>query len=132
MDTPLARQPALRRYPQEVPTSERRSRVREALERMKIRHRARHMLQHLSGGQHQRAAIARAVLSRSKLILADELPDYLDSARGKRVMLLLTDLYSDATTVVMATHSHSHAEYAHRIVNLLDGAIVTENIRQVF
>src|SRR5579863_10038504 len=72
MDTPLARPPAWRRYAQEVTTSEYKSRVREPMERMKIGHRARHMPQHLSVGQHQRAAIARAVLSRPQLILADE------------------------------------------------------------
>ena len=100
MDTPLARQPALRPYPQEVPTSERKSRVREALERMKIGDRARHIPQHLCGGQRQRAAITRAVLSRSKLILADELSDNRDTASGNRVMQLLTELNADATTVV--------------------------------
>jgi putative ABC transport system ATP-binding protein len=118
-------------YHQEVSTSERKSRVREALERMKIGHRARHMPQQLSGGQQQRAAIARAVLSRPKLILADEPTGNLDSANGEEVMQLLTELNGEGTTVVMVTHSHSHAEYAHRIVNLLDGSIVTENIRQV-
>lgn len=118
-------------YHREISASERKSRVREALERMKIGHRARHMPQQLSGGQQQRAAIARAVVSRPKLILADEPTGNLDSANGEEVMQLLTELNGGGTTVVMVTHSHSHAEYAHRIVNLLDGAIVTESIRQV-
>ena len=118
-------------YHQDISASERKTRVREALERMKIGHRARHMPQQLSGGQQQRAAIARAVVSRPKLILADEPTGNLDSANGEEVMQLLTELNGDGTTVVMVTHSHSHAEYAHRIVNLLDGAIVTESIRQV-
>jgi putative ABC transport system ATP-binding protein len=118
-------------YHQEVSASERKTRVRQALDRMKIGHRARHMPQQLSGGQQQRAAIARAVLSRPKLILADEPTGNLDSANGEEVMQLLTELNGEGTTVVMVTHSHSHAEYAHRIVNLLDGAIVTESIRQV-
>ena len=118
-------------YHQEVSAGERKTRVRDALDRMKIGHRARHMPQQLSGGQQQRAAIARAVLSRPKLILADEPTGNLDSANGEEVMQLLTELNGEGTTVVMVTHSHSHAEYAHRIVNLLDGAIVTESIRQV-
>jgi putative ABC transport system ATP-binding protein len=118
-------------YHKEISASERKTRVREALERMKIGHRARHMPQQLSGGQQQRVAIARAVLSRPKLILADEPTGNLDTANGEEVMQLLTELNGEGTTVVMVTHSHSHAEYAHRIVNLLDGAIATESIRQV-
>ena len=109
-----------------------RKRAAEALERMKIGHRARHMPQQLSGGQQQRVAIARAVVSRPKLILADEPTGNLDTtANGEEVMQLLTQLNDEGTTIVMVTHSHSHAEYAHRIVNLLDGAVVTESIRQV-
>ena len=118
-------------YHREISAGERKSRVHEALERVKIGHRARHMPQQLSGGQQQRAAIARAVVSRPKLILADEPTGNLDSANGEEVMQLLTELNGEGTTIVMVTHSHSHAEYAHRIVNLLDGAIVTESIRQV-
>ena len=110
---------------------ERRKRAAEALERMKIGHRARHMPSQLSGGQQQRVAIARAVVARPKLILADEPTGNLDTANGEEVMQLLTQLNDEGTTIVMVTHSHSHAEYAHRIVNLLDGAIVTESIRQV-
>jgi putative ABC transport system ATP-binding protein len=118
-------------YHQDVSASERKKRVRAALERMKIVHRARHMPQQLSGGQQQRVAIARAVVARPKLILADEPTGNLDTANGEEVMQLLTELNAEGTTVVMVTHSHSHAEYAHRIVNLLDGAVVTESIRQV-
>jgi putative ABC transport system ATP-binding protein len=118
-------------YHQDISRGERKTRVRDALERMKIGHRARHMPQQLSGGQQQRVAIARAVVSRPKLILADEPTGNLDSANGEEVMQLLTELNGEGTTVVMVTHSHSHAEYAHRVVNLLDGALVTENIRRV-
>jgi putative ABC transport system ATP-binding protein len=118
-------------YHQDVSAGERKKRVRAALERMKIAHRGRHMPQQLSGGQQQRVAIARAVVSRPKLILADEPTGNLDTANGEEVMQLLTELNGEGTTVVMVTHSHSHAEYAHRIVNLLDGAVVTESIRQV-
>ncbi|MGH8200750.1 MAG: ABC transporter ATP-binding protein [Steroidobacteraceae bacterium] len=116
-------------YHKDVPAKERRTRVREALERMKIAHRARHRPQQLSGGQQQRVAIARAVVSRPKLILADEPTGNLDSATGEEVMQLLTELNGEGTTIIMVTHSRPHAEYAHRIVNLLDGAIVTEKVR---
>jgi putative ABC transport system ATP-binding protein len=118
-------------YHEDVSAGERKRRVKEALDRMKISHRARHMPSQLSGGQQQRVAIARAVVKRPKLILADEPTGNLDTANGEEVMQLLTQLNEEGTTIVMVTHSHSHAEYAHRIVNLLDGAIVTESIRQV-
>jgi putative ABC transport system ATP-binding protein len=117
-------------YHQDISPSERKTRVREALERMKIAHRARHMPQQLSGGQQQRVAIARAVVSRPKLILADEPTGNLDTANGEEVMQLLTELNGAGATIVMVTHSRSHAEYAHRIVNLLDGAIVTSGAAQ--
>ncbi len=116
-------------YHKDVPARERKVRVREALERMKIAHRARHRPQQLSGGQQQRVAIARAVVSRPKLILADEPTGNLDSATGEEVMQLLTELNGEGTTIIMVTHSRPHAEYAHRVVNLLDGAIVTEKVR---
>jgi putative ABC transport system ATP-binding protein len=118
-------------YHQDVSNAQRKTRAGEALERMKIGHRARHMPSQLSGGQQQRVAIARAVVARPKLILADEPTGNLDSANGEEVMQLLTQLNDEGTTIVMVTHSHSHAEYAHRIVNLLDGTVVTESIRQV-
>jgi putative ABC transport system ATP-binding protein len=118
-------------YHEGISAQERRTRTREALDRMKISHRARHMPSQLSGGQQQRVAIARAVVKRPKLILADEPTGNLDTSNGEEVMQLLTELNDDGTTIVMVTHSHSHAEYAHRVVNLLDGAIVTENIRQI-
>jgi len=118
-------------YHSEVSSAERRKRANEALERVKIGHRARHMPAQLSGGQQQRVAVARAVVARPKLILADEPTGNLDTTNGEEVMQLLTELNDEGTTIAMVTHSHSHAEYAHRIVNLLDGAIVTESIRQV-
>jgi len=117
-------------YHEEVSASERKARVRAALDRMKIAHRARHMPQQLSGGQQQRAAVARAVVARPKLILADEPTGNLDTATGEEVMQLLTELNAEGTTIVMVTHSHAHAEYARRVVNLIDGGIVTERILQ--
>jgi putative ABC transport system ATP-binding protein len=118
-------------YHRDVSIRKRKARVHEALERVRIAHRARHRPQQLSGGQQQRAAIARAVVARPKLILADEPTGNLDSATGEEVMQLLTELNIEGTTIVMVTHSHSHAEYAHRVVNLLDGGIVAENVRQI-
>ncbi len=114
-----------------VSGSERRKKVDEVLERMKIVHRKKHFPQQLSGGQQQRVAIARAVVTRPMLILADEPTGNLDSANGEEVMNLLTELNKDGTTIVMVTHSPTDAEYAHRIVQLFDGHIVTENIKQV-
>ncbi|HEX4637265.1 MAG TPA: ABC transporter ATP-binding protein [Rhizomicrobium sp.] len=118
-------------YHSDVSAGERRKRATGALERVKIGHRARHMPSQLSGGQQQRVAVARAVVARPKLILADEPTGNLDTTNGEEVMQLLTELNDEGTTIAMVTHSHSHAEYAHRIVNLLDGSIVTESIRQV-
>ena len=118
-------------YHEDVSPRERKKRVKEALKRMGIAHRARHMPQQLSGGQQQRVAIARAVLASPKLILADEPTGNLDTANGEEVMQLLTELNKEGTTVVIVTHSTSHAEYAHRIVNLLDGAVVTEDVKRI-
>ena len=113
-----------------VSSSERKKRVNEVLDRMKIAHRAKHFPQQLSGGQQQRAAIARAVITNPKLILADEPTGNLDSANGEEVMNLLTQLNETGTTIVMVTHSPSDADRSHRIIQLFDGHIVTENMRQ--
>ncbi|AKD03809.1 ABC transporter ATP-binding protein [Pontibacter korlensis] len=108
--------------------SETEKRTLQAMERMGIAHRRNHFPQQLSGGQQQRAAIARAVVSEPALILADEPTGNLDSVHGREVMQLLSELNDAGTTVVMVTHSPTDAEYAHRIVNLFDGQIVTENL----
>ncbi|MEE4196953.1 MAG: ABC transporter ATP-binding protein [Bacteroidales bacterium] len=114
-----------------MPSSERKEKVEAVLERMKMSHRKKHFPQQLSGGQQQRVAISRAVVTNPKLILADEPTGNLDSANGEEVMSLLTQLNNDGTTIVMVTHSPSDAEKAHRIVQLFDGHIVTENIKKV-
>ncbi|MFA6127690.1 MAG: ABC transporter ATP-binding protein [Bacteroidales bacterium] len=108
---------------------ERKEMVNKVLERMNIAHRAKHFPQQLSGGQQQRVAIARAVVANPKLILADEPTGNLDSKNGLEVMDLLTELNREGTTIVMVTHSMRDAEYAHRIINLFDGQIITENAR---
>ena len=104
--------------------AERKKKVEEALDRMKITHRAKHFPQQLSGGQQQRVAIARAVVANPKLILADEPTGNLDSKNGIEVINLLTELNKEGTTIIMVTHSDRDAGYAHRIVNLFDGQIV--------
>lgn len=109
-------------------SGERKKRVEEVLEHMKIMHRRNHFPQQLSGGQQQRVAISRAVVAKPKLILADEPTGNLDSANGQEVMTLLSDLNENGTTVVMVTHSPIDAEYAHRVIHLFDGQIVSENL----
>ncbi|MDH3621170.1 MAG: ABC transporter ATP-binding protein [Gammaproteobacteria bacterium] len=112
-----------------MPSAERKRRVEEVMDRMGIAHRANHMPGQLSGGQQQRVAVARAVVGDQPLILADEPTGNLDSVHGQEVMELLRSLNKEGTTIVMVTHSPSHADYAHRTVNLFDGHIVTENTR---
>tara|TARA_R110002073_G_scaffold279026_1_gene443127 strand:- start:413998 stop:414693 length:696 start_codon:yes stop_codon:yes gene_type:complete len=107
--------------------SERKAKVMAVLERMKIAHREKHFPQQLSGGQQQRVAISRAVVTNPKLILADEPTGNLDSKNGIEVMNLLTELNQEGTTIVMVTHSDRDSHYAHRIINLFDGQIVTES-----
>jgi putative ABC transport system ATP-binding protein len=110
-------------------SAERKRRVAEVMDRMGIAHRAGHMPGQLSGGQQQRVAVARAVVGDQPLILADEPTGNLDSVHGQEVMELLRSLNKEGTTIVMVTHSPSHADYAHRTVNLFDGHVVTENTR---
>jgi putative ABC transport system ATP-binding protein len=110
--------------------SERRARVEEVLDQMQIAHRKKHFPLQLSGGQQQRVAVARAVVAKPKLILADEPTGNLDSAHGEEVMNLLEKLNQSGTTLIIVTHSQRDAEYSHRIIRLFDGQIVTENIRE--
>lgn len=106
--------------------SERKTAVKQVLEQMQMGHRANHFPQQLSGGQQQRVAIARAVVARPKLVLADEPTGNLDSRNGLEVMNLLTSLNQSGTTIVMVTHSRHDAGFAHRIINMFDGQILTE------
>ncbi len=106
--------------------SEKKELVTSILDRMNISHRVKHFPQQLSGGQQQRVAIARAVVAGPKLILADEPTGNLDSKNGAEVMNLLTELNQEGTTIVMVTHSQHDASYAHRVIHLFDGQIVTE------
>lgn len=113
---------------QKVPAAERDERVQSVLERVGIAHRANHRPQQLSGGQQQRVAVARAVVSNPKLILADEPTGNLDTKNGEEVLDLLSQLNADGTTIVMVTHDQGHADYASRVVHMLDGRVLSENI----
>ena len=108
-----------------IKASERKQMVTDILKRMNISHRAAHFPQQLSGGQQQRVAIARAVVSNPKIILADEPTGNLDSKNGAEVMQLLTELNKEGTTIVMVTHSKHDAGFAHRVINLFDGSVVS-------
>lgn len=105
---------------------ERKQLVEEVLDKLNMTARAKHYPQQLSGGQQQRVAVARAVVAKPKLILADEPTGNLDSANGTEVMRLLTDVNRDGATIVMVTHSQHAAAFAHRIIHLFDGKIVEE------
>jgi putative ABC transport system ATP-binding protein len=109
---------------QGIAKARRRNLVREALELVGLSARAKHKPDQLSGGQQQRVAVARAVVGDPKLILADEPTGNLDSKNGEEVMGMLKILHEQGATIVMVTHSPSHAERADRILNLLDGRIV--------
>jgi putative ABC transport system ATP-binding protein len=109
-----------------VPGRERKERIAEALERVGLSAQARHRPGQLSGGQQQRVAVARALVSRPKLILADEPTGSLDTTNGEVVMDLLFDAVKGGATVVMATHSFSHADRAERSYRMLDGRLLTQ------
>ncbi len=110
----------------DVPAGERRERVNAVLERMNIAHRGGHFPAQLSGGQQQRVAVARALVNKPNLILADEPTGNLDSEHGAEVMKLLLKLNEEGATILMVTHSAENAAYSGRIVNLLDGKVVSD------
>jgi putative ABC transport system ATP-binding protein len=112
-----------------IPAAERRARVDRVLDKVGIGHRAGHRPAQLSGGQQQRVAVARALVAEPRLILADEPTGNLDTAHGEEVMRMLRQLNGEGATIVMVTHSPSHADYAGRVVNMLDGRIVVERRR---
>ena len=111
-----------------TPSKERKEKVEEAMEQMKMAHRKGHFPQQLSGGQQQRVAVARAIVGKPKLILADEPTGNLDSSNGQEVMGLLSSLHENGTSIIMVTHSQEYAEFAQRIINLFDGHVVGENM----
>lgn len=113
-----------------IKTAQRKEKVNKVLEKVNLLHRANHYPQQLSGGQQQRVTIARAVVTDCKLLLADEPTGNLDSVNGVEVMELLSELNRQGTTIIIVTHSQRDATYAHRIIRLLDGQIVSENINR--
>jgi putative ABC transport system ATP-binding protein len=113
----------------DVPAAERRSRVEAVMDKVGIAHRAKHRPSQLSGGQQQRVAVARALVGNPQLILADEPTGNLDTQHGEEVMKMLQALNREGSTIVMVTHSPSHADYAGRVVNMLDGRILIERRR---
>jgi putative ABC transport system ATP-binding protein len=113
-------------------SAERKKRVEEVLQQMEIMHRRNHFPQQLSGGQQQRVAVARAIVGKPKLILADEPTGNLDSSHGDEVMKILTELNEAGTTIIMVTHSPTYAEYGNRIIHLFDGHVVSENFKEGF
>jgi putative ABC transport system ATP-binding protein len=112
-----------------VPASERRRRVDEVMDKVGIAHRAKHRPSQLSGGQQQRVAVARALVGNPKLILADEPTGNLDTQHGEEVMKMIQQLNREGSTIVMVTHSPAHADYAGRVISMLDGRVLQERRR---
>ncbi|NMR24840.1 ABC transporter ATP-binding protein [Pseudoalteromonas sp. NEC-BIFX-2020_015] len=115
---------------QRISKKERDQRVLAILEKVNIAHRKDHYPQQLSGGQQQRVAVGRAIVAEQKMLLADEPTGNLDSKNGEEVMQLLAQLNREGVTIVMVTHSDHHANYAHRVINVLDGHIVSQNMQE--
>ena len=110
-----------------MPSSERRTRVHEALEKVEMAHRMNHYPSQLSGGQQQRVAVARALGGQPSILLADEPTGNLDSRNGGAVMDLLKELHQEGATICMVTHDPRYASFADRTIHLFDGRIVEEN-----
>jgi putative ABC transport system ATP-binding protein len=113
-------------YRTQLSGQERKERAIEALERVRMAHRLRHYPSQLSGGQQQRVAVARALVGRPSILLADEPTGNLDSKNGEAVMSLLTDLHTEGATICMVTHDPRYADYADRQIHMFDGRIVDE------
>ncbi|MCL4808598.1 MAG: ABC transporter ATP-binding protein [Thermoanaerobaculia bacterium] len=112
----------------EMPAAERRERVREALRKVGMEHRTNHYPAQLSGGQQQRVAVARALVGRPLVLLADEPTGNLDSRNGDAVIKLLCELHAGGATICMVTHDPRYADHADRTVHLFDGRIVDESV----
>lgn len=110
---------------------ERRTRVNEVIEQLSISHRKDLFPVQLSGGQQQRVAVARAIVAKPSLLLADEPTGNLDSMHGEEVMNLLDSLNKEGTTIIMVTHSQRDAAYSRRVVHLFDGQIINENLNKM-
>jgi putative ABC transport system ATP-binding protein len=111
-----------------MPSSERKKRVQEALDKVGMSHRMKHYPSQLSGGQQQRVAVARALCGDPLILLADEPTGNLDSANGEAVMELLRDLHRNGATICMVTHDPRYAKFADRTIRLFDGRIIEETV----
>jgi putative ABC transport system ATP-binding protein len=111
-----------------LPAAERKTRVQEALERVGMGHRGKHLPSQLSGGQQQRVAVARALVGKPRVLLADEPTGNLDSRNGEAVMDLLHELHTAGSTIIMVTHDSRFARHAGRTVHLFDGRVVSEAV----
>ena len=109
-------------------TAERRKRTTEALERVGMAHRAKHLPSQLSGGQQQRVAVARAIVGQPLILMADEPTGNLDSKNGDAVMELLRELHRGGATICMVTHDQRFARHADRTIHIFDGQIVEEYV----
>ena len=112
---------------QKIPQKERANRVDEILEKFNLHHRANYFPNELSGGQQQCIAVARAIIAKPRIILADEPTGNLDSTHGEDIIQLLIKLNEEGTTIVMVTHSLMQAQRSQRIIHLFDGHVVTES-----
>jgi putative ABC transport system ATP-binding protein len=113
-----------------MPATERKKLVKDALERVGMSHRIKHYPSQLSGGQQQRVAVARALAGRPSILLADEPTGNLDSVNGEAVMALLSELHQEGATICMVTHDPRYARCADRVITLFDGRIVEEQIQK--
>ena len=111
--------------------SERKRRVGDALERVGMAHRAKHLPSQLSGGQQQRVAVARALVGEPSILLADEPTGNLDSKNGEAVMELLRELHRAGATICMVTHDPRYASHADRTIHLFDGRVVEESVEMI-
>jgi putative ABC transport system ATP-binding protein len=110
--------------------SERKTRVSEALEKVEMAHRAKHLPSQLSGGQQQRVAVARALVGDPLILLADEPTGNLDSKNGEAVMDLMKNLHKEGATICMVTHDPRYALHAERTIHLFDGRVVEEQVAE--
>jgi putative ABC transport system ATP-binding protein len=116
-------------YRKDLTKEQRKSMVKNALDKVDISHRAKHFPSQLSGGQQQRVAVARAIAGNPSIILADEPTGNLDSKNAAAVMALLDKLHAEGATICMVTHDPRSAEQADRIIEILDGQVVSDQVK---